>query len=70
MGNESPILRHFAFGHLHPALQEVSRPFAELAKDLDSRLPHSAEKTVALRKILEGKDAAVRAAVDLLNEGA
>lgn len=55
-----PILRFFAFAHLPPHLQEVSKPFAELA-DIIMTLPRSAERTVALRKLLESKDAAVRA---------
>lgn len=46
-----PIMQFFAFEHLPPAMQEVSRPFGD------------AERTVALRKLLESKDAAVRAAI-------
>lgn len=41
----------------------VSKPFADLAEHVHETLPRSAERTVALRKILEGKDAAVRAAI-------
>lgn len=55
------ILEHFKFDHLPPFLQEVSRPFAELAHRLVDELPRDPERTVALRKLLEGKDAAVRA---------
>lgn len=60
MGQSEPILQFFAYAHLPPALQEVSRPFGELADQL-MRLPRNAERTVALRKLLESKDAAVRA---------
>ena len=58
----SPIMQYFTFAHL-PAgkLQETSKLFAELATELEDRLPDSPEKSVALRKLLEGKDAAVRA---------
>lgn len=54
------ISQFFTFAHLPPALQEVSRPFAELA-DRVLKLPRNPERTVALRKLLEAKDAAVRA---------
>ena len=57
-----PIMRFFDYGHLPQRLQLVSAPFARLAGDLLA-LPRSAERTVALRKLLESKDAAVRAAL-------
>lgn len=46
--------------HLPPHLAEVSKPFADLAQTLLA-LPRNPERTVALRKLLEAKDAAVRA---------
>lgn len=58
-----PILRFFVWEHLPPHLQAVSKPFGELAHKLAAELPHDAETSVALRKLLESKDAAVRAAV-------
>jgi hypothetical protein len=58
-----PILRYFAFDHLPQPLQVVSKPFHTLAHDLVANLPRSPERTVALRKLLESKDAAVRAAL-------
>ena len=60
----SPILKHFAFGHLPARLQEVSRPICELAQQMDSLLSDGAEKSVGLRKLLEAKDAFVRAAIE------
>jgi hypothetical protein len=56
-----PIMQFFAFAHLPPHLQEVSRPFGELAERIVETLPRNPERTVALRKLLEAKDAAVRA---------
>lgn len=56
-----PILQFFTFAHLSEALQAVSRPFAEVANRLVLDLPRNPERTVALRKLLEAKDAAVRA---------
>lgn len=55
-----PLLQFFAYAHLPPHLQEVSKPFGELANHLLT-LPRNPERTVALRKLLEAKDCAVRA---------
>lgn len=55
------IMQFFAYEHLPAHLQEVSKPFAELALKFVEILPRSPERTVMLRKILEAKDAAVRA---------
>jgi hypothetical protein len=57
------LLRYFAWEHLPPRLQEVSRPFAELAQAMAGRLS-GPELTVGLRKLLEAKDCCVRAALD------
>lgn len=54
------VLKFFAFGRLPPHLQTVSRPFSELAYQVAERADNP-ETTVALRKLLEAKDAAVRA---------
>lgn len=59
------LLRYFAYAHLvEGPLQQTSRKFALLANELDEWLPEGSEKTTALRKLLESKDAAVRAALD------
>lgn len=69
------ILQFFAYGHLPPHLAMVSKPFCDLAHaivmgdnvpeagtiTIGSALPRNPERTVALRKLLEAKDAAVRA---------
>lgn len=55
------VLRFFHYSHLPPALQERSRPFCELARRLVDTTPRNPERSVALRKLLEAKDAAVRA---------
>jgi hypothetical protein len=56
-----PLLRYFSFSHLKGPLARVSSWFAITASHVASEVPRSAERTVALRKLLEGKDAAVRA---------
>ena len=57
------VLQYFQFAHLPPHLQDVSRPFHALALEVAQRSESSPETTVALRKLLEAKDAAVRAAL-------
>lgn len=56
-----PIMQFFAYEHLPADKQAVSKPFGELAHLIVSTLPRNPERTVALRKLLESKDAAVRA---------
>jgi hypothetical protein len=56
-----PILRFFHFAHLPPQLRQASVKFYELASHIIATTPRNAERTVALRKLLEAKDAAVRA---------
>lgn len=68
------IMQFFAYEHLPAHLQEVSRPFALLAHAIVEgapetvrggqrfpAIPWNPERDVALRKLLEAKDAAVRA---------
>jgi hypothetical protein len=76
MDPQEHIIQFFAYSHLPPHLQAVSKPFCDLAFAIvgDERgmpegtpvqfpLPRNPERTVALRKLLEAKDAAVRANV-------
>ena len=56
-----PIMQFFSWSHLPPFLQEVSKPFGDMAERIVETLPRNPERTVALRKLLEAKDAAVRA---------
>lgn len=58
-----PILRYFHYSHLPPALQARSKPFCDLALLIVETTPRNAERSVALRKLLEAKDAGVRAHV-------
>jgi hypothetical protein len=57
------LLQFFEYVHLPPELQDVSRPFFALAHQIAAGLPRNPERTVALRKLLEAKDCAVRAAL-------
>jgi hypothetical protein len=55
------MLKFFACSHLPEKLQAVSKPFGALALCIVDCVPAGPERTVALRKLLEAKDAAVRA---------
>lgn len=56
-----PMLRFFGWAHLPPELQEKSAPYGRLALHVARTTPRNPERTVALRKLLEAKDAGVRA---------
>lgn len=59
---DEPILQFFVYEHLKTeALKNVSRPFKEMAENIVETLPRNPERTVALRKLLEAKDATLRA---------
>lgn len=72
------MLRFFQHEHLPAHLQLVSKPFCDLAHaivlgdnvpesgtiTIGSPLPRNPERTVALRKLLEAKDCAVRAVLE------
>lgn len=55
------IMQYFTYEHLPDGLKSVSKPFCDLARDIVKTIPQNPERTVALRKLLEAKDAAVRA---------
>ncbi|EFI5594167.1 hypothetical protein [Escherichia coli] len=58
---ESPIMKYFSYEHLPTSLKEVSKPIGDLARVMDESLPDGPEKSAGLRKLLEAKDALVRA---------
>jgi hypothetical protein len=58
---EERMLKWFEYTHLPAHLQEVSKEFYSLAQVICTLCVSGPERTVALRKLLEAKDAAVRA---------
>ena len=61
MGNYEYLMQFFGYKHLPENLQKISKPFSELAEEYILYLPNNPERTMALRKLLEAKDCAVRA---------
>ena len=68
------VMQFFAYEHLPPNLQAVSKPFCDLARaivgddsampegtSIEFPLPRNPERTKALNALLEAKDCAVRA---------
>ena len=60
---EDRMVKWFQYKHLPDDLQKVSKVFADAASAVVSMVAPGPERTVALRKLLEAKDAAVRAKV-------
>lgn len=58
---QNRLLQFFKYDHLPAHLQAASKPFGDIAQQLEDSLPNNAEKTTAFRKLLEAKDCAVRA---------
>jgi hypothetical protein len=59
--DEELMMKWFAYEHLPDGLQYVSREFYMLARFVRKNIKPGPERTVSLRKLLEAKDAAVRA---------
>lgn len=57
------MLQFFEYQHLPEHLQKVSAPFCQIAQAVAAELPRNPERTACLRKLLEAKDCAVRAAL-------
>lgn len=58
------LLKFFDYDHLPAPLGAISMPFNLVAHKMSETLPENAETTMCLRKLLEAKDCAVRAALD------
>lgn len=61
---EEPMLRWFSSSHLPEPLRNLVNSYATMAGVVIGSIPKSPERTVALRKLLESKDSAVRGLVD------
>lgn len=60
---DNPLMQFFEYLHLPLHLQEISKPFHDLAEALCERMGNNAEGVTALRKLLEAKDCAVRSVI-------
>jgi hypothetical protein len=62
MQEQEWLMQFFKWEHLqHDEARAVSKLYAELAEETLRRCPQNPERTVALRKLVEAKDCAVRA---------
>lgn len=55
--------KYFSYDHLPESLQAISKPVADLQKQMEELLPDCAEKSAGMRKLLEAKDCFVRASL-------
>lgn len=58
---EDRMMKWFAYTHLPDHILPVGKKFYELAHHITATIETGPERTVALRKLLESRDAAVRA---------
>ena len=63
MESVDEIMVYFQYNHLPKRLRDVSKPFCELAWQIYETLPAGQQRAIALQKLLEAKDAAVRASL-------
>jgi hypothetical protein len=61
---EERMLKWFEYAHLPTHLAVISRMFNDLAEKLEQSINSGPERTVMFRKLLEAKDAAVRATLN------
>lgn len=55
--NDYETLQFFAFAHFRGYLEDTTRRFHELAEWMVEELPIGGQRSVALQKLLEAKDA-------------
>lgn len=58
------MLKYFEYSHLPNNLQDISKPFCDLANSISYLQGDFDEVQMCLRKLLEAKDCAVRAAIN------
>jgi hypothetical protein len=61
--SEDKMLKWFAYAQLTPELQKTAKTFRLLAKEITHTIRPGPERTEALRKLLESRDAAIRARI-------
>ncbi len=55
-----PLLKYFTYSHLPEEVQSVNKSFLELVNNIVENLPRNINRTVALRKLIEAREYAVR----------
>lgn len=61
---QDDVLQYFSYAHLtNEEMREASEPFARMARDIIDHIPRCPQRTMALNKLVEAKDCAVRAAM-------
>jgi hypothetical protein len=63
-GTGERMMKWFSGAHLPEELKDIVYEYSSLARKLCSNIPAGPERTVALRKLVESKDCAVRAIIE------
>jgi hypothetical protein len=61
MADNTPIMQFFQYEQLPEDVQPIGKLFHDLVIELVQLVPRNSERSTALRKLLEAKDAAIRA---------
>lgn len=67
-GTGERMMKWLSYEHLPPELQWVVMNYNELGHTICTNIPPSPERTVALRKLVESKDCAVRAIIESMEK--
>ena len=59
------LLKYFKYDHLPERLQPTSKIFKDAVRKVINNVPTGEERDMAIRKLLEAKDCAVRAMIGL-----
>ena len=59
-----PLMKHFEYGSLDKELADVAIIFLVAARNVCADLKPGPERTVSLRKLIEARDAALRAKIN------
>ena len=55
------VMQFFAYAHLPPHIQEICKPFDDLAQQIVDTRPANSRRTMGLLKLLEVRDHFIRA---------
>lgn len=58
---QDPMLQFFVYSNLRTDLQDIAKPFGDLAQWIIDTIPNNAERALSMRKLLETRDCILRA---------
>lgn len=58
------MIKFFTVDHLPPQLKGIASAYQDLAEEIIMRVPAGEQRKIALQKLLESKDATIRAIIE------